>query len=241
MDVSLNRCSGSSARYHNGWVLTEWKHNGWIYSGQAIQPALAQFQRQQTMDVVLSPGPKRYSYRLSSGVVALSSALSSALSAWFLGTSRLIWLLFSSCTYSCRLFNAATSIPTRIKTSLRPNLEALHLPSSVLSPHLQDRSASSVVSRPRKRQTDPTLDWPILPIHHSSSPSQLSFESFSHFSVTDLLRHKQHIVHYATAIVSTRNLHRPSSSFAPPSSPETTKPHTNETRRLLLPWMVIAS
>lgn len=85
MDVSLNRCSGSSARYHNGWVLTEWKHNGWIYSGQAIQPALAQFQRQQTMDVVLSPGPKRYSYRLSSGVVALSSALSSALSAWFLG------------------------------------------------------------------------------------------------------------------------------------------------------------
>lgn len=80
MDVSLNRCSGSSARYHNGWVLTEWKHNGWIYSGQAIQPALAQFQRQQTMDV-LSPGPKRYSYRLPSGVVALSNALST----WFLG------------------------------------------------------------------------------------------------------------------------------------------------------------
>ncbi|PTD09497.1 hypothetical protein FCULG_00008204 [Fusarium culmorum] len=76
------KCSGSSARYHNGWVLTEWKHNGWIYSGQAIQPALAQFQRQQTTDVVLSPGPKRYSYRLSSGVVALSSALST----WFLAT-----------------------------------------------------------------------------------------------------------------------------------------------------------
>ncbi|KAF5620432.1 uncharacterized protein FTJAE_11652 [Fusarium tjaetaba] len=74
--------------------------------------------------------------------------------------------------------------------------------------------------RPKKRQTAPTLNLPILSTRGVLRPS-------SRFLVTDRLRNKQHIDLFTVTVVLTKTLHRSSSSYAPQvQSPETTQTHT---------------
>ncbi|KAG5655759.1 hypothetical protein KAF25_008878 [Fusarium avenaceum] len=112
----------------------------WVRSGQAIQPALAQFQAAQARYVSLESGPLCCNYRswvAVNGLLGRSTDLisrppsgnvnapSTSQSTNPNNLSLLAWLLFSSCTSSCQLLNAATSITTRIKSSLLQSLFAV--------------------------------------------------------------------------------------------------------------------
>lgn len=118
----------------------------------------------------------------------------------------------------------------------RPNLEALHLPSSVLSPQLHDRSASSVVPVPGSaRHTRPST-CPLSSNTTSSTPSRSSAHLVIYLLLTCF---EINSTHYSKPSLSFQR--KPSAVVIRTALKPLDHTHTNETRRLPLPWMVIAS